>query len=256
MGKTITLAVVNQKGGVGKTTTSVNLAAILAKTHGKRVLLVDMDPQGHATAHLGHDPDELMGVHDVMLEGKSIADVVESTSIEGLDLVPAPEDDTDIQLQGKPGREFFLRKALSKTDEYDFVVIDAPPHLSVLMFNALVACDQYIIAIYPEGASVRGIAKLERTAQALRDIIVAQELRLLGVLPCRVDPRLKLTQAVLSSLKGAEGLPIFTTMIRANVRLSEAFTRGVPVIESDPDSNGAKDYVALAAEVLEKINAG
>ena len=247
------IAVVNQKGGVGKTTTSVNLGAGLA-LRGRRVLLVDMDPQGNLTDHLLPDPapgTERASVYDVLVEGRPVVQAVTPTSTPGLAIVPSHEDmaGCELDLASVIGREVLLRDALADLppDAWDFVFLDCPPSLGLLSLNALAAANEVFIALQTEFFAMRGLSALDRTIDLVRRRINPQ-LVLGGIVPTLVDPT-RLSREIMDEVRGHYGNRVFETRIRTNIRLAEAPSYGKHIFEYAPDCAGAADYAALAAEV-------
>jgi chromosome partitioning protein len=248
----IVYAVVNQKGGVGKTTTAVNLAAFMAIA-GKRVLLVDLDPQGNATSGLGIDRNSLQrSTYDVLIDGCTVADAAVPTAIANLQLVPATLDlaGADLELIAKISREHFLRRALEPARlVYDVILIDAPPSLGLLTLNALVAADGLIVPIQTEFYALEGISQLMQTVELVRrhlnpDLVIAK------VVLTMVDQRTRLAQQVVDEVRNYFGDRVSPTEIPRNVRLSEAPSHGMPVALYDPKSRGALAYQKVAVEVL------
>jgi chromosome partitioning protein len=246
------LAVVNQKGGVGKTTTSVNLAAALAQS-GRRVLLVDLDPQGNATMGSGVDKRNLhRTIYHVLL---GLADLgVARVRVErgGFDLVPANRElaGAEVELVELPGRESRLKSALERVlDGYDFVLIDCPPSLSLLTVNALTAAHRVLIPMQCEYYALEGLSDLVATIKRVRAHLNPQ-LEIAGLLRTMYDPRNTLSQQVSQQLEDHFGDKVYRTLVPRNVRLAEAPSYGVPAVLWDASSKGAQAYVALASEIL------
>jgi chromosome partitioning protein len=257
-----TIAVINQKGGVGKTTTTVNLAAALALA-GKRVCVIDLDPQAHASTHLGVEPDgTLPSLYDVLVSNKPLADVRREVG-ENLSLVPSDINlaAAEVELAGIVGREVILREAAAQDQSaFDFVLMDCGPSLGVLTLNALAAADEVFIPLQPHFLALHGLSKLlETTALVARRI--NPRLVVSGVVVCLYDAATKLAQEVVTDLgafleksRGANvpwaNARVFGTRIRRNIKLAECPSFGKSVFGYAPKSPGAADYAALAAEVL------
>lgn len=258
----IVIGVVNQKGGVGKTTTSVNLGAALAE-QGKKILLVDMDAQSNLTTHLGlgpkEDPSSIeentgpeFTVYDVLKGNKGLDSVIISRSA-NLDIVPSSLllSAADLELGGKVGRELILKRALDQVrDRYDIVVIDCPPALGLLSLNALAASDKIIVPVQSEYLALHGVRQLLDTIDQVKNIY-NPGLIVGGVLICLHDNRKRLARAVSDTIRAFFGDLVFDTVIRSNVALAEAPASGQNIFEYAPRSSGAEDYGALAKEVLD-----
>ena len=249
-----TIAVINQKGGVGKTTTAVNLGAALARA-GFRVLMLDMDPQANLTVHVDKRPDlESNTLTNLLVEDKPLADLVQQTSQPDLDVVPSDTSLAGVEqvLANRIGRETLLREALAKfapVSPYDFLLLDCPPSLGVLSANALVAAEHVVIPMQAEYLSLQGMAKLVEVIQLVQKRL-NPALRIALVLPCMVDSRTNLSVEVLREIESHFGGMLAKTRIRNNVKLAEAPSFGRTIFEHAPDSNGARDYEAFAAELL------
>ena len=255
------IGVVNQKGGVGKTTTTVNLGAALAQL-GKRILLIDMDAQGNLTTHLGLGPKEdpenpeqppipEFTIYDVLKGNKPLNEVIVSRS-DNLDVVPASLllSAADLELGGVVGREILLRRALVNIrDHYDVIVVDCPPALGLLSLNALAACEKVIIPVQSEYLALHGVRQLLDTIDQVRNIY-NPSLVVGGVLICLHDNRKKLARAVSDTIRAYFGDLVFESVIRSNVSLAEAPAHGQHIFEYAPKSPGAEDYAQLAKEVL------
>jgi chromosome partitioning protein len=246
------LAVVNQKGGVGKTTTSVNLAAALAQS-GRRVLLIDLDPQGNATMGSGVDKrNAARTVYHVLLGLCELAGARTKVERGGFDLVPANRElaGAEVELVELTGRETRLKAALEQVlDEYDFVLIDCPPSLSLLTVNALTAARRVLIPMQCEYYALEGLSDLVSTIKRVRAHLNPQ-LEIAGLLRTMYDPRNTLSQQVSQQLEAHFGDKVYRTLVPRNVRLAEAPSYGVPAVLWDASSKGAQAYVALASEIL------
>ena len=248
----ITLAVVNQKGGVGKTTTAVNLAACLAD-QGKRVLLVDVDPQGNATSGLGVVKASLRScVYDVLINEEPIENVIVPTDFQNLHLVPARLDlaGADIELMSVMSRETKLRQSLEGiVGQYDFVIIDCPPSLGLLTINVLTAAEYAVLPIQCEYYALEGISQLLKTIELVRQHL-NPDLKIAKVLLTMFDYRTNLSQQVVKEVQMFFKDQVSSTVIPRNVRLSEAPSHGRPIISYDPKSKGAEAYRKFSAEVI------
>lgn len=251
MGKV--MAIANQKGGVAKTTTAVNLAACLAAA-GKQILLVDIDPQGNATSGLGIDKESLEHcIYDVLINNLPMESITQNTDIEGLQIVPATIQlaGAEIELVTAISREVKLKKALSVVrNGYDYIIIDCPPSLGLLTLNALTAANSIIIPIQCEYYALEGLGQLMNTVELVRKHL-NQDLDIEGVLLTMFDARTNLSIQVVDEVKNYFKNKVYATIIPRNVRLSEAPSHGKPIILYDARSRGAEVYQELAKEVLE-----
>ena len=247
--------VANQKGGVGKTTTTVNLAAGLAQI-GQRVLVVDLDPQGNATMGSGVDKRALdTTVYDVLLESSSIAEATRPSPLGGYEVLGANRElaGAEIELVKLDRREKRLREAIAATGErYDFVLIDCPPSLSLLTLNGLCAAHGVIVPMQCEYFALEGLSDLVNTIKQVHANL-NRDLEIIGLLRVMFDPRITLQQQVSEQLKAHFGDKVFTTVIPRNVRLAEAPSYGQPGVVFDPGSKGAQAYVAFAAELVGRV---
>ena len=250
MGKIV--AITNQKGGVGKTTTSVNLSASLAKL-GKRVLLVDIDPQGNSTSGIGiNKADVEYCIYDVLINDIAPKDAIYPTEIDGLDLIPATIQlaGAEIELVPTISREVRLKRALHiVSDQYDYIIIDCPPSLGILTVNSLTAADSVIIPIQCEYYALEGLSQLLNTVRLVQKHLNT-ELSIEGVLLTMFDARTNLGIQVVEEVKKYFQEKVYSTIIPRNVRLSEAPSHGQSIVTYDPKSRGAEVYLELAKEVI------
>jgi chromosome partitioning protein len=247
------IAITNQKGGVGKTTTAINLGASLAANE-IRVLLIDSDPQGNSTSGLGIDKNpENSTFYNALLGGLPLEDTIIKTDCDGLDLVPADKNlvAANLDLVDLPDREFKLRRALvSVRDRYDYILIDCPPALDLLTLNALVAADSVLIPIQCEFFALEGISQLMDTIDKVRDSF-SHPLKIEGILLTMFDDRTNLARQVADDLREFFSADVLSTVIPRTIRLAEAPSYGKPILMYDPRSRGAESYIKLAKEILE-----
>lgn len=256
------IAIINQKGGVGKTTTAVNLSAALAES-GKRVCLIDLDPQAHASLHLGIASEEDgPSIYDVMVEDATLEDVRKQIG-ENLFIVPSHLDlaAAEVELAGEVGREVLLRdRILEDTEDFDFLIVDCPPSLGILTLNALVGVNEVFLPLQPHFLALHGMSKLLGTVEVVGQRL-NRKLRVTGVIICMNEASTRLAAEVRNDAEDFftavddprcpwHGSKIFDTTIRRNIRLAEAPSFGESIFEYAPHSNGAQDYRQLAEEIL------
>ncbi len=252
MGKIVSIA--NQKGGVGKTTTSINLSTVLAKK-GKKVLLIDADPQGNATSGVGVDKDQQFSVYDVLIEDIEIENTLQKTKVKNLDLCPSNINlaGAEVQLVGMENREHRLKQKLDNIkDEYDFIIIDCPPSLGLVTLNAFTASDSVLIPIQCEYYALEGLGQLLNTIELVKQHM-NKGLQIEGALLTMYDVRTNLSNQVVREVKKYFGDKVYKNVIPRNVKLSEAPSYGLPITMYDAKSKGAKSYDKFAKEFL-KIN--
>ena len=252
MGKIIALA--NQKGGVGKTTTTINLAASLA-TLEKSVLVIDADPQANASSGLGVDIKEVdCSIYECIIDHADVRDAIYTTDINGLDIIPSHINlvGAEIEMRNLPNRENVIKNMLATIrDEYDFILIDCSPSLGLITVNALTAADSVVIPVQCEYFALEGISKLLNTIKIIKSRLNPQ-LEIEGFLLTMYDSRLRLANQIYDEVKRHFQELVFKTVIQRNVKLSESPSHGLPVILYDADSTGSKNHLALAKEIINK----
>ena len=252
MGKIIALA--NQKGGVGKTTTTINLAASLA-TLEKSVLVIDADPQANASSGLGVDIKEVdCSIYECIIDHADVRDAIYTTDINGLDIIPSHINlvGAEIEMLNLPNRENVIKNMLATIrDEYDFILIDCSPSLGLITVNALTAADSVVIPVQCEYFALEGISKLLNTIKIIKSRLNPQ-LEIEGFLLTMYDSRLRLANQIYDEVKRHFQELVFKTVIQRNVKLSESPSHGLPIILYDADSTGSKNHLALAKEIINK----
>ena len=252
MGRVI--AVANQKGGVGKTTTAINLSACLAEK-GQKVLAIDMDPQGNMTSGLGIDKDEVeKNIYDLMIGQAGVDEVLQKEAIENLDVIPTSIDlsAAEIELIGVDDKEFIIRNAVQPIkDDYDYIIIDCPPSLSMLTINAMTTADSVLVPIQCEYYALEGLSQLIHTVELVKERL-NPVLEIEGVVFTMYDARTNLSLQVVENVKENLQQNIYKTIIPRNIRLAEAPSYGMPINLYDPKSTGAESYMLLADEVIHK----
>ena len=252
MGRVI--AVANQKGGVGKTTTAINLSACLAEK-GQKVLAIDMDPQGNMTSGLGIDKDEVeKNIYDLMIGQVGVEEVLQKEAIENLDIIPTSIDlsAAEIELIGVDDKEFIIRNAIAPIkDNYDYIIIDCPPSLSMLTINAMTTADSVLVPIQCEYYALEGLSQLIHTVELVKERL-NPILKIEGVVFTMYDARTNLSLQVVENVKDNLDQTIYKTIIPRNIRLAEAPSHGLPINLYDPRSTGAESYMLLADEVIHK----
>ena len=253
-GKQMIISFTNQKGGVGKTTSAVNVAATVAALD-KKVLLIDIDPQGNASTGVGFmDRASLNSSYNVITENLPISKAIYHTEFKNLDLVPSANHlaAAELEIADTPARERILKAAISVIkDQYDYIFIDCPPALGLLTINALVASNSVIIPCPCEFYALEGLVQLTNTVESIKEYH-NPELEILGVLVTMYNSRLNISQSIMNDLRSFFGNLIFKTTVVRNVRLAEAPSYGTPVLYLDKFSRGAQNYIAVAKEVIER----
>ena len=242
----------NQKGGVGKTTSAVNIAASLGD-FGKKVLIVDMDPQGNASTGVGFmDRGDICSIYDVIIHSASVRDAIYTTEFKNIDVIPSVIGlaGAELEMAETDSRERLLKRALDEVrDEYDYIIIDCPPSLSLLTINALVASDGFIIPVQCEYYALEGLVQLMNSVEAVKEYY-NPSLSLVGILVTMYNARLNFSSRIMSDLRAHYPNELFETAVTRNVRLSEAPAYGTPVLYYDKFSKGAQSYLALAKELI------
>ncbi|HSX47651.1 MAG TPA: ParA family protein [Patescibacteria group bacterium] len=247
------IAIVNQKGGVGKTTSAINIAANIANRN-KKVLLVDLDPQGNSTSGLGIAKEKGPTTYDLLCEGMDLVDIVQETHVAQLYIIPANAHlaGAEIEFVNRNDREFILKHALNKS-EFEYIFIDCPPSLGLLTINALTACTKVLIPVQTEFYALEGLSQLLNTVQAIKSS-TNPNLEMLGVVLTMYDKRNSLSEQVYKEVQNYFGDKLFKTVIPRNVRLAEAPSFGQTIFEHDKWSKGARAYKSLTKEIANIIN--
>lgn len=248
------IAIANQKGGVGKTTTAVNLSACLAKM-GKKVLIIDIDPQGNATSGLGVDSKEIeKSIYDVLINSEALDEVIKETGYKNLYICPSSPSlsGAEVELVTVMGREYQLKSAIEEIrDNYDYIVMDCPPSLGLVTLNAFTACDSVLVPIQCEYYALEGLSSLTGTIKRVKKVL-NPKIEIEGVLLTMFDARTNLAIQVVDEVKKYFPDKVYKTIIPRNVRLSEAPGFGQPIIVYDPVSRGSESYIDLAEELVER----
>lgn len=252
----IVVAVANQKGGVGKTTTAINIATAMAAT-GWRTLLLDLDPQGNASTGLGIAGDDReASSYDLLIEGRPLAQIARATNIPGLDIVPATQDlsGAEVELVSEPDRAQRLRQAIGNGGRHDICFIDCPPSLGLLTLNALTAADTLLVPLQCEFFALEGLSQLLQTVERVQQRFNS-DLGIVGVVLTMFDRRNRLTDQVADDVRDCLGALVFESVIPRNVRLSEAPSHGLPALVYDHQCAGSRAYIALARELIGRLPA-
>lgn len=248
------IAIANQKGGVGKTTTAINLSASLAEK-GRNVLAIDMDPQGNLSSGLGLDKNTIEGtIYDMIIGEADVEEVIHKGMIENLDILPSNVDlsAVEIEMIDVDNKEFIVKNAIQKVrDNYDYVIIDCPPSLSLLTVNAMTTADSVLVPIQCEYYALEGLSQLIHTVELVKDRLNPL-LEIEGVVFTMYDARTNLSLQVVENVKDNLEQNIYKTIIPRNIRLAEAPSYGTPINKYDPKSSGAESYMRLAEEVISK----
>lgn len=248
------IAIINQKGGSGKTTTVVNLGYYLAE-YGRKVLLIDLDPQSHTTIHLGFEPPNIKkSLYDVLLNQTPLADVIKETNHKNLYLIPSNIElaSAEIELVNEVGREILLREILKRNKvRYDYIIMDCPPSLGLLTLNALTTANEIFIPIQTEFFALEGLTKLLQTIKIIKERINS-ELEITGIILTMYDKRKNICRDVEKKVEEYFKNKVFKTRIRENVRLAEAPSFGKTIEEFDPTCHGAEDYKNLTKEIIKQ----
>src|SRR5688572_27942702 len=251
MTKIVSLA--NQKGGVGKTTTAINLSASLAACE-RNVLLIDLDPQANATSGVGLPKNDEKSIYAVLTDGMSLREVIRPTDLPNFQVAPSSVDlvGAELELADKIGREFYLRKALAEVaKDYDYILIDSPPSLGLLTINGLTAADSVLVPMQCEYFAIEGVAQLLNTIERVRDMLNPR-LEIEGIALTMYDDRMNLARQVAEEVKNHFGEKVYKSVIPRNVRLGEAPSFGKPIILYDIRSRGSEAYISLAKEFIKR----
>lgn len=246
------ISIINQKGGSGKTTTTVNLGAFLGIFQ-KKTLVIDLDPQSNTTIHLGFKPHEIKkSIYDVMMDNSSFSEISQKSDIDNLKIAPANINlsGVEIELAGVVGREMVLKDSIEQIrNDYEYILIDCPPSLSLLTINALTVAEEIIIPVQTEFFALEGMGKLFNTVDIVKKRL-NRNLKISGILPTMFDKRTNLSQEVIEKIREHFKDKVYDTKIRKNIKLAEASSHGKPIVLYDPKSAGAEDYESFSYEVL------